>query len=105
MKKYLFKCQITLGNISKLETNTQKKAVSDFLKSFKMEASFRRIQLDKCTSGYCYTAGISYENPDYLKVLRFSEALCAFCLFWHLFYEEFCLCEIESPVPECKPFQ
>ena len=103
MKKYIFKCRVTLGNTSTLETNTQKKALADFLRSFKMKPTSRKIRLGECTSGSLHVTDISYENPDYLKVLRFSESLRAFCLFWHVFYEEFDLCEMECPDEKHPP--
>lgn len=100
MKKFYFHCEVTMGNISVMETDMQKKAIIAFLKSFYVKPSISRIRCGESKYDYYYEADISYENYEYLKVLRFSESLRAFCLFWHMSYMENCLREIEYPDPE-----
>ncbi|MDB9154219.1 hypothetical protein [Parabacteroides distasonis] len=105
MKIYSFKCSVAMGNMSTLETDTMKKAMADFLKSFHVKPSICKVRCGESKYDYYYDADISYETSEYLKVLRFSESLRAFCLFWSMSYHEYYLHETERPDHEIPKFE
>lgn len=88
MKKYSFKCLVSMGNLSIVETEEQRKAMSSFLKSFNMKPSIQKIETSPSKHDYYYESEIIYEDSDFLKILRFSESLRSFCLFWKMYYHE-----------------
>lgn len=94
MEKYSFICSVVMGNISVLETEEQKKAMSGFLKSFNVKPSIQKVKTSSAKYDYYYEAKILFEDLSFLKVLRFSEALRAFCLFWGMSYHEHSLNEL-----------
>lgn len=77
-----------MGNMSVLETNEQKKAIINFLKSFRIGYHIRKVKSGDSNDAYYYEAQIRYKTLEYLKVLRFSESLRSFCLFWGMSYHE-----------------
>lgn len=97
MKKYHYYCEVTLGNMSICETEMQKKAMVSFLKSFLIKPHISKVRYGESPkSDYYYLAEISYDSHEYLRVVRFSESLRAFCLFWRVSLVEHCLTEIDS---------
>ena len=77
MKKYRYCCEVSMGNMSIVETEMQKKAMANFLKSFLITE-------------------ICYDSFEYLRVLRFAESLHAFCSFWQMSLFEHCLHQLDE---------
>lgn len=97
MKKYRYYCEITLGNMSIVETEMQKKAMIGFLKSFLVKPDIGKIKCDEPHStSYYYQVDVNYVTSNYLQLLRFSESLRAFCLFWRMSLIELDLSELPS---------
>lgn len=85
MKVYVYNCEVTLGNMSVVETDMQKKAMSDFLKAFLIKPQIEKIRCGESPkTDYYYLAHIGYSNYNMIRVLRFAESLRAFCNFWNM---------------------
>ena len=90
--KYSYSCTVLFGNQSKLETETMKDNIIDFLKSFNHTDSMPEKVYDEdgsLQSPYYYRIELFFEHHTKLRVQRFSESLIAFCLFHHMaLYED-----------------
>jgi hypothetical protein len=87
-----------MGNISTLETDLAKKSMTNFLKSFGIKPEIRKTKFSSDPHDYVYDAMIRYCSSDYLLVLRFSEALQAFCLFHRMSLVEYSLVQVGGDV-------
>ena len=84
MKKYNYRCDCHVGNISILQTEMMKDALIIFLESFHCE-NFKKEKIDALNDGgYYYEFKIEFSDFSMLKVNRFSDALIQFRLFWKI---------------------
>ena len=102
MKKYYYYCSATMGTMSIQETEMEKKAMSNFLKSFSIKPRISKVKCGDTKYDYYYAAEIPFESCDYLKVMRFIESLRAFCSFWRMSLIEHSLNEIDSDKECCN---
>jgi hypothetical protein len=94
MKKHLYSCSVSMGNMSIAETDMFKEAFENFMKSFRCkDFSIETIYEDESSknSYYFYEANIQFRHSSFLKLQRFSESLISFSLFWGLSVREFAL--------------
>lgn len=96
MNKCAYSCTVYVGNMSIVETEMQKKAITAFLRSFLIKPHVVKVKCGESSqTDYYYSADVSYE-ASYLRVLRFSESLHAFCLFWRMSLEEHYMTYLDS---------
>lgn len=82
-------------------TEMQKRAMSNFLKSFSIKPYISKIRCGESAKyDYYYSTEISFDSFEYLQVLRFSESLRAFCSFWRISLIEHCLTETDYEIPK-----
>lgn len=97
MKVHVYNCEVTMGNMSIVETDMQKKAMADFLKAFLIKTRIEKIRCGESPkTDYYYLAEISYSHYNMIRVLRFVESLRAFCNFWNMSLTEIGFCEKDS---------
>lgn len=97
MKKYHYYCEVSMGNMSIVETEMQKKAMANFLKSFLIKPHILKVRCGESPkTDYYYSAEICYDSYEYLRVLRFAESLRAFCSFWRMSLVEHCLNQLDD---------
>lgn len=97
MKIYHYCCSVTMGDISIQGTEMQKKAMANFLKSFSLKPHISKMRCGESANyDYVYSTEIVFDSPEYLRVLRFSESLRAFCSFWRMSLIEHCFNKIDS---------
>lgn len=90
MDNHSYYCEVSLGNASIVETEMMKKALRNFLNSFYIKHRFSKEPFDGYgDTGYYYHVCVLVEDNTFLRVLRFSTALAAFCQYWRM-----CLVEI-----------
>ncbi|AUX17149.1 hypothetical protein AQ623_01625 [Flavobacterium columnare] len=78
---HFYSCTLTMGNMSMLETDMFKNAVENFFKAFQY-SNYEIEKMEFGQSDYYYEVRVYYSNIFYSKVVRFSEALISFSLFW-----------------------
>ena len=89
MKNYFYSCTVIIGNMSILETEMMKDALSDLMKNVQsVEYNCEKSTDETDNSYYYYSADIRYTHQSFLSVLRFSEMVKAFCLFHKMTLDE-----------------
>ncbi|MBB4034859.1 hypothetical protein GGR21_000746 [Dysgonomonas hofstadii] len=89
MKEYVYTCTVTMGNMSMYETEMLKDAMANFLKAVQVsDCEILKISDEEPSDSYYYSADICYKRHSFLPVLRFSEALNAFCRFHSIDLQE-----------------
>ena len=89
MKKYFYTCTVIMGNISTIETEWMKNALSDLMNNARfVEYNCEKLTDDTDSSDYYYSADVRYTHHNFLSVLRFSEMMKAFCLFHKMTLDE-----------------
>lgn len=85
-KSYYYKCCITLGNMSRVETDLLKKSLEAFLSAFRY-VEYNKVTDDTDGCPY-YTFHITYNGPNELSRDRFMQSIIAFSLYWGIPYSE-----------------
>lgn len=99
MKLYHYYCSVTMGEMSIQGTEMQKRAMSNFLKSFSLKPHISKMRCGESEKyDYVYSTEIAFDSPEYIRVLRFSESLRSFCAFWRMSLIEHCFNEIEVEI-------
>lgn len=91
MDKHYYYCTLTMGNMSLYETEMFKTALESFLNAFQC----KKFTIEKVSvntdDDYFYEASIEFHHFQYIRVLRFSEALVSLSLFWGFTLHELAL--------------
>lgn len=89
MGDHYYSCDVAIGNMSIHETEQMKVAMEHFLQSFYYrDFSFEKLESEEDAQDYYYQVDIYYKHQNYLRVLRFAEALRAFCSFHSMSLQE-----------------
>lgn len=97
MKKSRYCYDVSMGNMSIVETEMRKKAMANFLKSLLIKPHISKVRCGESPKAdYYYSTEICYDSFEYLRVLRFAESLHAFCSFWQMSLFEHCLHQLDE---------
>lgn len=78
--------------------------MTNFLRSFYVKPHFEKVKCGESPKyDYYYTIEISFDSAEYLRVMRFSESLRAFCSFWRMSLIEHCFNQIERADDDLNP--